>query len=243
MQGWEPIVPRGKRVIARLGMLIALGAMLLARTASADDIRVLLEGASTEKLPFLKTYVTLVDGDGKPVRSKSGYKLFQDTVEQKELQITAVKDGGQWLAGIELISIESRQRQGFMPALRLALHQPLTLTWLNLKGFVDIFRGRQKADFKSPVGIIRIMKEQLSRGAAEGLQFVAMISTLLGFFNLMPLPALDGGRLVFLGWELVTRRPVNQRVEQIVHLVGMILLLGLLLLLVVKDLRDWIFGH
>lgn len=88
MQGWEPIVPRGKRVIARLGMLIALGAMLLARTASADDIRVLLEGASTEKLPFLKTYVTLVDGDGKPVRSKSGYKLFQDTVEQKELQIT-----------------------------------------------------------------------------------------------------------------------------------------------------------
>ena len=87
------------------------------------------------------------------------------------------------------------------------------------------------------------MKEQLSRGAAEGLQFVAMISTLLGFFNLLPLPALDGGRLVFLGWELVTRRPVNQRVEQIVHLVGMVLLLGLLLLLVVKDLRDWIFGH
>ncbi len=163
--------------------------------------------------------------------------------EQKELHITAVQDQGQWLAGIELISIESRQRQGFMPAARLALHQPLTLTWLNLKGFVDIFRGRQKADFKSPVGIIRIMKEQLSRGAAEGLQFVAMISTLLGFFNLMPLPALDGGRLVFLGWELITRRPVNQRVEQIVHLVGMILLLGLLLLLVVKDLRDWIFGH
>ena len=113
----------------------------------------------------------------------------------------------------------------------------------NVKAFGDMFRGKQKPDFKSPIYIVRIMKEQLSRGAAEGLQFVAMISTLLGFFNLMPLPALDGGRLVFLGWELVTRRPVNQRVEQIVHLVGMVLLLGLLLLLVVKDLRDWIFGH
>jgi len=91
------------------------------------------------------------------------------------------------------------------------------------------------------VGIARIMKEQMERGLIRGLQFVAMISALLGLFNLLPLPALDGGRLVFLGWELITRRPVNQRVEQVVHLIGMVLLLGLLLVLMVKDVRDWIF--
>ena len=163
--------------------------------------------------------------------------------QTRALTVTPLQDDGVWRIGIELTITETRQRLGFVAALGQALHEPLTLTWMNLKAFGDMFRGKQKPDFKSPIYIVRIMKEQLGLGAAKGLQFVAMISTLLGFFNLLPLPALDGGRLVFLGWELVTRRPVNQRVEQIVHLVGMILLLGLLLLLVVKDLRDWIFGH
>ena len=95
MQAWVPSVNAGKRVSFRrrswLGLLLAVVALVGlpgARGARADEVRVLFEGANTEKLPFLKTYVTLVDGDGKPVRSKSGYKLFQDTVEQKELQIT-----------------------------------------------------------------------------------------------------------------------------------------------------------
>ena len=168
--------------------------------------------------------------------------LHKGSAKTQEVVVTPVQDQGVWRIGIELAPTEMRQRLGFVPALLQALQEPLTLTWINVKAFGDMFRGKQKPDFKSPIYIVRIMKEQLGLGAAKGLQFVAMISTLLGFFNLLPLPALDGGRLVFLGWELVTRRPVNQRVEQIVHLVGMILLLGLLLLLVVKDLRDWIFG-
>lgn len=81
---------RGHRRFARWSLWIAMLGILLSRSAFADDIRVLLEGASGEKLPFLKTYVTMVDSDGKPIRSKSGYKLFLDTVEQKDLQITHV---------------------------------------------------------------------------------------------------------------------------------------------------------
>lgn len=92
MQAWVPSSSAGERICGWrrpwLGFVVALLSLLLSRNASADDVRVLLEGANTEKLPFLKTYVTLVDGEGKPIRSKSGYKLFQDTVEQKDLQIT-----------------------------------------------------------------------------------------------------------------------------------------------------------
>ena len=58
---------------------------------------------------------------------------------------------------------------------------------------------------------------------------VAFISVLLGLFNLFPLPALDGGRLVFLAWEAVTRRRVNQRVETAVHTVGFLVLLSFIL--------------
>lgn len=83
------------RAAARRGLGTALwllcvgliGAGLAApRRAWAGDVRVLVEGLSTEKLPFLKMYVTLTEPSGKVVRAKSGYKLFLDTVEQKGLQ-------------------------------------------------------------------------------------------------------------------------------------------------------------
>ncbi|RMG19541.1 MAG: RIP metalloprotease RseP, partial [Deltaproteobacteria bacterium] len=59
-------------------------------------------------------------------------------------------------------------------------------------------------------------------------------------FNLLPIPALDGGRLVFLGWEVISRRPVNARVEMAVHAVGFLLLLGLMLVVTIGDIgRLW----
>ncbi|MFO0574471.1 MAG: M50 family metallopeptidase [Polyangia bacterium] len=183
-----------------------------------------------------------------PLVAKAEGKPLPVEIERKgqrmTLSLVPVKDGEVWRIGVELDSIDQRRRAGLGEALRHAVTQPAVITWNNLIGFGRIFSGRQKVgidDFQSPVGITKMIKRSFERSAADGLEFVAMISALLGFFNLLPLPALDGGRLMFLGWELVTRRPVNQRVEQIVHFVGMVLLLGLLLLLMAKDLRNWIF--
>jgi regulator of sigma E protease len=58
---------------------------------------------------------------------------------------------------------------------------------------------------------------------------VWLISIMLAIFNFLPLPALDGGRLIFLVYEMVTRRPVNQKVESVIHTVGFVLLFGLLI--------------
>jgi regulator of sigma E protease len=58
---------------------------------------------------------------------------------------------------------------------------------------------------------------------------VWLISIMLAIFNFLPLPALDGGRLIFLVYEMVTRRPVNQKVEAVIHTVGFVLLFGLLI--------------
>jgi regulator of sigma E protease len=62
-----------------------------------------------------------------------------------------------------------------------------------------------------------------------------MLSIYLGLFNLLPLPGLDGGRLVFLGWEAISRRRVNQRVEAAVHMVGVLMLLALILVISIKN--------
>ena len=62
------------------------------------------------------------------------------------------------------------------------------------------------------------------------------LSVYLGLFNLLPLPALDGGRALFLAIESITRRRVNPRIEAAVHTAGFVLLLGVLIIVSVKDI-------
>ena len=98
-----------------------------------------------------------------------------------------------------------------------------------LAGLGQMVSGRQRAELRGPLGIAQEMAKSARAGAAPFVTIVWFISIALGLFNLLPLPALDGGRLVFLVYEIVTRRRVNQRVENIVHLAGFVALFGLLL--------------
>ncbi|TPV96634.1 MAG: site-2 protease family protein [Myxococcales bacterium FL481] len=97
--------------------------------------------------------------------------------------------------------------------------------------------GERAGRVGGPVAIARAIKGSADRGVLDFLMFSAFISTLLGMFNLLPLPALDGGRLVFLFYELIARRPANQRAEEWVHAIGMIGLLGILVYATVGDVR------
>ena len=102
-----------------------------------------------------------------------------------------------------------------------------------LTGLAQVVTGRQKAELRGPLGIA----QEMARSARAGpLQFVMMlwfISVVLALIKLLPIPALDGGRLTFLGYELIARRPVNRRVENVVHLVGALALFGLILAITV----------
>ncbi len=98
-----------------------------------------------------------------------------------------------------------------------------------LAGLGQMVSGRQRAELRGPLGIAQEMAKSARAGAAPFVTIVWFISIALGLFNLLPLPALDGGRLVFLVYEIVTRRRVNQRVENIVHMAGFVALFGLLL--------------
>jgi regulator of sigma E protease len=98
-----------------------------------------------------------------------------------------------------------------------------------LAGLGQMVTGRQRAELRGPVGIAQEMARSARAGAAPFLSIVWFISIALALFNLLPLPALDGGRLAFLSYEIVARRRVNQRVESIVHLAGFLALFALLL--------------
>lgn len=82
-----------------------------------------------------------------------------------------------------------------------------------------------------------ILKQAAASGLAAYLQITALLSVTIGIFNLLPVPALDGGRLAFLVVEAVRRRPVDPRREGWIHMVGFALLLLLLFILTVQDMR------
>ena len=88
-----------------------------------------------------------------------------------------------------------------------------------------------------PVGVIQLVAEQTQIGGFNiFLQLMVIISINLGLINLLPIPALDGSRLIFMIIEAIRRKPISQRIESIVHTVGYVFLLGLMLLFTYKDI-------
>jgi regulator of sigma E protease len=122
-------------------------------------------------------------------------------------------------------------------ALTAGVTYPFVLSKEILAGLGRIFQGRQKAEFMGPIGIGKEMMGQIAQGFPQALMFLALLNVYLGLFNLLPVPALDGGRLVFLGVEAVARRKVRPSLEQMVHTVGFFLLLAMLVLVSIKDVR------
>ena len=119
-----------------------------------------------------------------------------------------------------------------------------------LKSLGMIFTGGvSKDDIAGPVGIINIIGDSYEAGVSAGgavlFSNLANISILLtanlGVMNLLPLPALDGGRLVFLFIEAIRRKPINQQIEGMVHMIGLVLLLILMGFVMVNDVSN-IFG-
>ena len=92
------------------------------------------------------------------------------------------------------------------------------------------------AGVKGPVGMGKIVAEQAGKGVLDYVWILMVLSIALGMFNLLPIPALDGGRLVFLGYELITRQRPNERFEAAVHMVGLLFLLGVIVLVTFRDI-------
>ncbi|MDQ6748632.1 MAG: M50 family metallopeptidase [Candidatus Dormibacteraeota bacterium] len=110
-----------------------------------------------------------------------------------------------------------------------------------LGGFVSIVTGHIPGGLggncgpSGPVGIVRATAAAASAGWISLLQFMAFLSVNLGILNLLPLPALDGGRLAFLVVEGVRRKPVDPSKEQRVHYAGLLVLLAFVLFITFND--------
>jgi len=104
-----------------------------------------------------------------------------------------------------------------------------------IKGLV--VSGSLPSDISGPVGIAYMTGTVRDLGFVYLLQFVALISLNLGIINLIPFPALDGGRLLFLGIEKIKGSPVPKKVEGMAHAIGFALLILLIIVITLKDIN------
>lgn len=119
--------------------------------------------------------------------------------------------------------------------------EALRLSWLTLSGLVGmlggwIIHGSVPQDVAGPVGVAQITGEAIKVGLNALFFYIALLSLNLAILNVLPIPALDGGRLFFILIELVSGKRVNPHIERYAHTIGMVILLALIALITLRDI-------
>ena len=120
------------------------------------------------------------------------------------------------------------------------------LVWMSLR---DLVTGKYKtSELSGPVGVVTVIDETAQQGdnlhekAVSLLYLTAMLTINIGIFNLLPIPGIDGGRLLFCFIEIIRRKPVKPEHEGYVHLAGMVLLFGIMIYATYNDIIRLITG-
>ena len=171
------------------------------------------------------------DKDYKKPITVEYFRQSSDTVTAVDLKVE-VKDGNAYI-GI----MPARKKPNLIEAIGLGF----TETWKNVK-MIFVILGRLftgKLAFgalSGPVGVLKELGNQAQNGLTSLLYFLAYISVNLAVFNLLPIPALDGSKLLTSGIEILTGKKINKKIEEKVTIVGFFLLIGLIILVSVKDI-------
>lgn len=193
----------------------------------------------------------IVEANGKPIRTieqlkdvtapRAGqateYVVERDGRRLPPITITpeAQEGTGDGIIGVQAQTETVYDTMGVGEAARAAFVLPWKVTVTQLDGLAHLAKERTTEGLTGPVGMGKIVAERAGQGPAEYVLILVLISVALGMFNLLPFPALDGGRLAFLGYEVITRKKPNERFEAAVHTFGLLFLLGVLVLVTFRD--------
>jgi len=147
-------------------------------------------------------------------------------------------DSGAYLLGVR----PSLRRYTPLEALRGAYRYSVNLAFGIVKGILDWALGRNPVEVSGPVGIAVAAGDVARRGLWEFLAFLSALNLHLGLVNLLPFPALDGGRLIFVAFELVFRRRIPERYEGMIHYLGFAFLMALMVWITWRDVQRIVFG-
>lgn len=164
------------------------------------------------------------------------------TPEEKEFTVTATEIPdleGEKLLGIGLVNsgtVSYHWYQAPWEAIKTTFNMTILIFQAFFGLIANLVRGSGVGDVSGPVGVAVFAGRAMEMGWIYLLQFTALISVNLAVINILPFPALDGGRILFLVIEKIRRKPNNQKIEAIVHNIGFSLLMLLIVLITYKDI-------
>ena len=187
--------------------------------------------------------------------------LFFSTQKEGTVEVEFLRDGSIETTTYRLISHRAIEKLGHTPILIQMGIRPTesfdfafmitypfrqvysdTMSVINTIGLLfDPNEDLGLRDLSGPVGIFSLVSSTTSQGLLPIIAFTAFLSINIGLLNLLPIPALDGGRLVFLGIEAVTRKPLNRKLENTINNLMFLLLMGLFIFVTFNDILK-LFG-
>lgn len=152
----------------------------------------------------------------------------------QEINVTPVKsEDGRYIIGI-MPELEKNPIKGLWKGIETTVQ----VTVLIISFIGKMLLNQAPADLAGPVRVVAEIGNAAEFGFFSLLQLAAFLSINLGLFNLFPIPALDGSRLVFLAWEKIAGKPVDPAKEGFIHMVGFGLLILLMVVITYKDVLN-----
>jgi regulator of sigma E protease len=134
-----------------------------------------------------------------------------------------------------------RENVSIFRSVYLGFQQTFMIVQMTVMGFVQMIVQRSAEDIGGPVMIASIIGQAARVGIINLLNWTAIISINLGIINLLPFPALDGGRILFIILEIIRGKEVDPKIESYIHMVGFALLIMLMIFIVYRDLMRSFF--
>lgn len=250
------IVIAGPFMNILLAFIVMLGVVCGSEAIGSTVVGGFIEGSvSNESGLQINDEIIRVNGKKIHCYSDLSYKIVSDGIEP--IDIVVIRDGEEILLEDVKFEIENtdginlgkmdfqvyRKEKNFKNVMSESFWQSYSTVYMTVDSLVDTFTGRYSIDaVGGPVAVGGEVNEVIeqSNSFKEGLLKIAtllvMISVSLGIFNLLPIPVLDGGRLLFYIIEAIRRKPMNPKYEQMISAIFTVLLLGLMFIVLLKDI-------
>ena len=198
---------------------------------AGDDIKV-INGNKVNTSDEVQFYLALSKGETEFVVSHDGkeetVKVTPLTEEEQKKNKVDYSYGFQFVQNTEY---------GFFNAIKYAFKEFGMIVKQMVLTFKELFAGGVSVkELSGPVGIFSAVDKTKSRGIADVFYLLALLSINVGFVNLLPFPAFDGGRILFLIIEKIKGKPAKAETENLVHTIGFFLLLALIIYVTINDI-------
>ncbi|MFW5972007.1 MAG: RIP metalloprotease RseP [Bacillota bacterium] len=160
--------------------------------------------------------------------------------QRKNITVTPVYDESVNHGVIGIAPEIIREDINVFRSIQLAFVNVWRVIYLTFISFVRMFTGEASAEIGGPVMIASMVGQAAEIGLNSVLNLMALISINLGILNLLPFPALDGGRIIFILLEMLRGKPVNPEKENMVHIVGFVILMIFMVFIIIRDIGNFL---